>query len=496
MLEEYRSEYADFHTAYMREYYLFLSGQKNNLDLGPIYDRYSDLFSTDSVTRLKQSLVETPEHFETERAALKRLYNFAVEQFLEDYVKELTQEISEYEAAATIRVLGREMTFQDAAVALSTERDRERRRAIYEKRLAVIEASNDLRTERMIRLHNAARSLGHPSYAALFQELRRLNYETLAQEAEPVLARTESIYNARLSEALKRDLDLEIEEAVRHDSLFFVHLTRFDERFPAHQLLEVYSGTMAGLGICVGMQNNIVIDKEPRPRKTSRAFCLPVSVPNDIKLVIRPTGGQSDYQALLHESGHAQHYAWASKALRLEFRYTGDYALTETYAFLFNHLITDSAWLASHLGFQDNREFIRPVMLARLMTVRRYVAKLVYERELHASGDFARSAEAYASLQTEATRFKTCPTEFLYDLDDSFYSASYLRAWAFEVALREYMKSRFGQRWWATERAGNFLKEIWETGDRYTADEMASQIGIGPISFDPLIDEFNQALKG
>src|SRR5215217_589855 len=159
MLEEYRAEYADFHTAYMREYYLFLSGQKKNLELGPIYDRYGDLFSIDSLTRLKQSLDETPEHFETERAALKRLYNFAVEQFLEDSVKELTQEIGEYEAAATIRVLGREMTFQDAAVAVSTERDRETRCAIYEKRLAVIEASNDLRAARLTGLHNAARSL-------------------------------------------------------------------------------------------------------------------------------------------------------------------------------------------------------------------------------------------------------------------------------------------------------------------------------------------------
>ena len=39
-----------------------------------------------------------------------------------------------------------------------------------------------------------------------------------------------------------------------------------------------------------------------------------------------------------------------------------------------------------------------------------------------------------------------------------------------------------------------FLKEIWE-GDRYSADEVAARIGIGPIRFDPLNDEFNAALK-
>jgi hypothetical protein len=177
-----------------------------------------------------------------------------------------------------------------------------------------------------------------------------------------------------------------------------------------------------------------------------------------------------------------------------EFRYTGDYALTETYAFLFNHLVSDSNWLSSLLGIADAGEFVRSVMLARLVTVRRYVAKLNYERLLHRADEIVDVAKDYADLQRSSTMFKTAPAEFLFDLDDGFYSASYLRAWAFEVLLREYLKTSFGTKWWASSRAGAFLKEIWETGDRYTADEMATQIGIGPIQFGPLAEEFNRAL--
>src|SRR4030095_10655938 len=236
-------------------------------------------------------------------------------------------------------------------------------------------------------------------------------------------------------------------------------------------------------------------ETDPRPRKNPRAFCVPISIPEDIRLVIRPTGGQSDYQAFLHESGHAQHYAWASPDLQPEFKYTGDYALTETYAFLFNHLISDSNWLGAFAGIKNSNEFTRSVMLARLVTVRRYVAKLLYERQLHLDDDLAGAGELFAELQTNATSFKSDPSDFLSDLDDSFYSASYLRAWAFEVSLREYLKTRFGSQWWASRRTGDFLKEMWETGDRYSADEMAAQIGIGPIGFGPLIDEFNAALR-
>jgi hypothetical protein len=495
MLDEYRREYVDFNTACLREQYLFLSGQKPSLEIAPIYERYSDLFSIDSINKLKQSLEAAPEHFQTERAGIKRLLAFAAEQFLENSVKQLTEAISDHEAAASINWMGREMTFQQTAAAIATERDRDARLAIYKERLGVIEASNDLRAERVVKLRDSARALGYANYKSLFEQLRGIDYEELSQEAETLLAGSESLYLARLDEALKRNLGIRVEEARRPDCVYFTNMLDYESRFPAEKLLGVYRDTMAGLNISVDSQKNIAIDTVSRPRKSCRAFCLPISVPNDIRLVIRPTGGQSDYQSLFHESGHAQHYGWAAESLRPEFKRSGDYALTETYAFLFNHLLTDSNWLAEFLAFRDNKDFIRSAMLARLTTVRRHIAKLIYERELHSSEDLERAAEIYAESQSAATKFKTGSTEFLFDLDDAFYSASYLRAWAFEVQLRDHLKTLFGQRWWGSARAGSFLKEIWETGDRYTADEMAAQIGIAPITFASLIDEFNEALK-
>lgn len=495
MLEEYRREYTDFYSAAMREYYLFLSGQKGSLELAPIYDRYADLFSADAISKLKQTLADTPEHFDTQRVGARRLLGVAIEQYLENSVKELIEAISEREAATKIDVLGREMTFQDSIVAIATERDRPTRLEIYNKRLAAIDSSNNLRAERIMRFHETARALGFENYRRLYEEQRQLDYGLLARDAEVILSRTEPLYISRLADSLKRDLAVTIEDARRPDAIYFLHLDAYDERFPAERLLETYKSTMASLGIMVEAQKNISIDGVPRPNKSFRAFCIAVSAPDDVRLVIRPVGGQSDYQALLHEGGHAQHYGWASASLNPEFKYTGDYALTETYAFLFNHLITDGAWLEEFLGFRNNADFIRSAMLARLVIIRRYVAKLKYESELHQSSRLSDAADLYAELQSEATKFETAPTEFLYDLDDGFYSASYLRAWAFEVMLREHLKERFGQKWWASRHAGNLLKEMWETGDRYTADEMAAQIGIGPIIFEPLVEEFNRALK-
>ena len=495
MLEEYRREYAEFNAQWMREYYLVLSGQKNELELTRIYERYSDLFTKESLTRLQQLFDEASPNFETNRASINRLLNFATDQFLENAAKVLTEEISRYESQSIIQWQGEEITFQDSFVAMRTESDHQSRRELYKKRLELIEGSNDFRAERLTKLHDAARSLGFENYALMYEQLRHKDYLALAAEAEKLLSQTETIYVTNLDTALRRDLNIKIEEAERSDAMYFLNLSGYDEKFPASELLRVYRETMQGLGINVDQQHNIVVDSEPRPRKSARAFCAPIVIPDEVKLVIRPIGGQSDFQAMLHEAGHAQHYAWTASALQPEFKYTGDYALTETYAFLFNHLPVEKNWLSSMLKFTDNHEFIRSATLTRLQIVRRYAAKLIYERTLHASDTLYTNAALYAKLQTSATRFQTGETEFLTDLDDGFYSANYLRAWAFEVALRDYLKTKFAKAWWTSRRAGNFLKEIWNTGDRYDADEMAAQIGIGPINFDLLIEELNRELK-
>ncbi len=99
--------------------------------------------------------------------------------------------------------------------------------------------------------------------------------------------------------------------------------------------------TLAGLGIDLGRQTNVHLDAESRPTKSSRAFCSTPRVPDEIYLVIAPTGGRDDYGALFHEGGHVEHYANTDPGLAFEFRHLGDNSVTESFAFLLEHLIED-----------------------------------------------------------------------------------------------------------------------------------------------------------
>jgi hypothetical protein len=97
---------------------------------------------------------------------------------------------------------------------------------------------------------------------------------------------------------------------------------------------------------------------------------------------------------------------------------------------------------------------------------------------------------------TDAARVRFDGTERLRSLDDAFHSADFLRAAAFESQMREYLKTRFGERWWASHKAGETLIDIWNTGRRYTLEELASMIGMGALDFDWLASESLESMEG
>jgi hypothetical protein len=69
-----------------------------------------------------------------------------------------------------------------------------------------------------------------------------------------------------------------------------------------------------------------------------------------------------------------------------------------------------------------------------------------------------------------------------------------LRARLFAAALGEYFRTRHGHRWWASNKTADELIDMWNTGSRYTVEELASLVGLGELSFDLLADSLNSTL--
>ncbi|HKQ74684.1 MAG TPA: hypothetical protein VJ810_13415 [Blastocatellia bacterium] len=496
MLSEYRQRFSDFHTELHRENFLFRSGRKPEPETTRVRGEHSDLFKLSAIADLRGKLEETSRPGETERRSVKRLIAFAVEGNLLARASRISNEIENCESKARIDWRGGAIPFHESASLLSSEPDAARRRDLFARRAGIIEVAQDLRAERLEKLLEGARELGYENRLAMRRELHGFDDEKLAGQARKVLSKTESGYVNSLSRLYPRETGVSIDDATQADLVFLQAFTRFDHFFPSDRMLGVYRELFAAFGFNAAKQSNLSIDSDPRPAKHPQAFCSPVRVPDEIKLSINLIGGQANYREFLRESGHAQLYSWTSRNIYPEFRIGGDRAVVEAWGLLLENLALDERWLMSTFGFAENREFQNALAIFRLTELRRSAALLDYEIEFHSGGLKGPPGARYAELMSDATRIRNDETECLRALDKAFYSADYLRASAFEAQMREYLKTRFGLRWWASSKAGDTLIDLWNTGQRYTVEELALMIGLGELDFDWMASESLESLEG
>jgi len=232
----------------------------------------------------------------------------------------------------------------------------------------------------------------------------------------------------------------------------------------------------------------VILDAEPRPKKSPRAFCCPVRVPEEVYLVLTRIGGREDYETLLHEAGHAEHFSHVDPALPVEHRFLGDNSVTEGFAFLFQHLTEDPAWLERRLGVGDPEPVAAHARASKLIFLRRYCAKLEYELALQGDGPVEGLDALYSERLSEAVHVDWPRATWLSDVDPFFYVAAYLRAWALETHLRRELRERFGELWFDEREAGALLRTLWRDGQRHPADELLRNLNGAELDFSALAE--------
>jgi hypothetical protein len=153
---------------------------------------------------------------------------------------------------------------------------------------------------------------------------------------------------------------------------------------------------------------------------------------------------------------------------------------------LLEHLLYSPPWLRRHLGLADSGAYLSMARFHKLYFLRRYAAKLLYELELHATGDVRAHGKRYCDLLTAHVGVRHAPEDYLSDVDDGFYCARYLRAWIFEAQLRSVLVRRWGEAWFAQPDAGALVRQLWSYGQRYSAEELLRQLDERELDIAPL----------
>jgi hypothetical protein len=367
-LDDYRDDAERFSEEIDREYYLHYSGRQESFEIEAIYERHAELFSRAAVEDLRAT-ADTAQG--DDRRRLRYLLDFAFHGHLGQALKAEAAELAQLEASLEVDAGGKPIPYRAVPVALANEPDAERRAAVELARDELLaERLNPLHRVVLERTHELAHDLGWASYRVACEELSGIDLGDVARQAREFVAATDDAYAALTDPALERAGVPALGELRRSDLPRFFRAPGLDDDFGRDDLVPAFECTLSGLGIDLVRQDNVHLDTESRPTKSSRAFCATPHVPDEVYLVISPVGGRDDYEAMFHEGGHVEHFAHVDPELPIEYRRLGDNSVTESFAFLIEHLTEDPEWLMARLGVTDPAPVMSHARAVKLVMLR------------------------------------------------------------------------------------------------------------------------------
>jgi hypothetical protein len=467
-------------------------GEKEVSEQAAIVARYADLFSRAQLSFLHECEEQASDD---ERERLYRLRKTCEGGLAAAELAEAEDEFENKILAARVTWNGEEMPLRNAQAKLAVlddYREREELGALHADasatfnpdRLELLAKQEFLEAEltgtrenverneeeKQISLGELERALGQASAAvddawSLLRE--RWFYRLLGQDRDDIPSSFHSSYMRRLSP--------------------------LESTYTKDRAVEVCMETLRRLGFDMENDENIRLDLDDRPQKSPRACVIASDPPKVVHLITRAQGGLHDYQAFLHEAGHALHYAGCDPSLSYTFRrLSRDHALTEIYSYILESITRESEWHVAHFGLSDEEaaEGANATLFLDVLLFRRYVAKLQYELGFWSRyNDVGGTPAGYADRLTKAVGLRYRDDGFLSDMDAGFYSADYLRAWIRSAQLRAYLKREVGDDWWRNAETGDRLRALFFEGTRPSSEEIAARLGFEPLDTAPLVAE-------
>jgi hypothetical protein len=472
-------------------------GEKEVSERAEIVARYAELFTRDQLAALRQAESEASPGDECER--LYRLCKTCEAGLIAAELAEREDALENAILAARVEFKAEELPLRTAQAKLAvlsdySERDELGRLAtelsasFNGERLEVLRAGEELEAE-VSEIEDAVQR-NEEEKGISIRELER----ALAEASSAATA----VYTRLKERWLERLLGPEREEVPSSSHIAYLRrLSPLEAIYTKEQAVPVCMDTLSRLGFDLENEPNIKLDLDDRPQKSPRACVIPADPPTVVHLITRAQGGLHDYQAFLHEAGHALHYAGCDPSLPYTFRnISRDHALTEIYSYIVEAISRQPGWHARCFGLSDEeaRQNAEATVFMEALLFRRYAAKLQFELEFWSRFREDGGTDAgYAERLTAATGFEYRREGYLSDMDAGFYSADYLRAWIRAAQLRSFLEREVGEEWWADRETGDHLRELFREGTKPSSEEIAGRIGFEPLDTGPLLAELGAA---
>src|SRR3954447_22880912 len=467
-------------------------GEKEVSEQAEIVRRYADLFSREQLDALQESEGSAEGD---ERELLYRLRKTCESGLISAQLAEREDELENRLLAERVTFRGEEMPLRNAQAKLAVlpaYADREELGAIQ------ADASSKFNDDRL-HLLRANEELA-ADYSAIADAVERneeekgISLRELSRALKTASDDSTQSYGALREKWFARLLGDEREEVPSsYHTAYMRRLSPLEATYTKDRATEICLQTLTALGFDMNAQPNIKLDLDDRPQKSPRACVIASDPPKVVHLITRAQGGLHDYQAFLHEAGHALHYAGCDPSLPYVYRRIArDHALTEIYSYIVEAITREPAWHERYfdLPAEQARENAEATTFLEALLYRRYEAKLRFELDFWSRFDKdGGDAQVYEDSLTEATGIRYSKDNYLSDMDAGFYSADYLRAWIRSAQLRHHLVQQVGADWWRSPQTGELLTELFREGTKPTSEQIAQRLGFDPLDTKPLLHE-------
>jgi hypothetical protein len=467
-------------------------GEKEVSEQAQIVARYADLFSRGQLDSLHEAEEDAGGD---ERERLHRLRKTCEGGIVLAALAKQADALENALLAVRVPFRGDELPLRTAQARLAVLPDYAGREELGELQADASAALNPERLD-LIRAAEAleAEVSAEPDPVARNEEEKGISLRGLADVLERAAASIDGTYETLRARWFDRLLGPERDETPASFHMAFVRrLSPLESTYTKEQAVEVCLDTLSQIGFDLEREPNIRLDLEDRPQKSPRACVIASDPPAVVHLITRAQGGLHDYQAFLHEAGHALHYAGCDPALPYTFRkLSRDHALTEIYSYICEATTRQPGWHERYfdLPAEQAAENAEATRFLDALLFRRYAAKLRFELAFWSRfADDGGTPDGYAEELTAATRVAYRPDTYLADMDSGFYSADYLRAWIRSAQLRAHLVAEAGEDWWRSPQTGDLLRELFWEGTKPSSEEIAARIGFDPLDTGPLVGE-------
>jgi hypothetical protein len=467
-------------------------GEKEISERAEIVARYRELFTREQLDALKEAETGVSG---SERERVYRLRKTCEAGLVDIELSEREDALENAILAARVTYSGEELPLRSAQAQLAVLPAYTDREELGKLQGDASASFNDERMELLRAREELDGELsGEPNAVARNEEEKGISLRDLAE----VLNAASEASNALFAPLSGRWFDKLLgadrpEVPTSYHVSWLRRLSPLEETYTKERATEICLQTLRRLGFDLDQDPNIRLDLDDRPQKSPRACVIAADPPKVVHLITRAQGGLHDYQAFLHEAGHALHYAGCDPELPYTFRnLSRDHALTEIYSYIFEAISREPAWHAEHFGLSDEHaaENAEATIFLEALLFRRYTAKLLFELEFWGNfDDGAAGPDEYHRRLTAATGISYRPDAYLADMDAGFYSADYLRAWIRSAQLREWLVREVGEDWWRSRETGDHLRALFAEGTQPTSEEIAGRLGFDSHDTKPLLAE-------